>query len=357
MNLNDGIHYNWEKTLSYNGPNCDITMVCGAPNKGKTYGIRGYALCHRYLKTGRRFVEVCRMSKTRDAIKGTYLDGLMEHEPELEGFTWKCSSNSFYIKRPDEGAKWELCGYIVSMPEMQGTKQRTFSNVETIIMDEAIIESMDRWHGYLPREWDILTRIVDSCLREQPEGEGYFKPHVYLLGNAVDLSNPYFYHFGVKGVPDYGYHWYKGKRYLLHVAEPDEHDRERLADTIAGRMGQVTGYTEQTYANRFEADDRFVQPKPKRAKFFFGMVAFGERYGIWIDWTEGFYYVTSDYPNNAEPVYTLTRKDDSPNLMAARKTSRALRDIADWYYSGWVLFDSARTRDGFLSAMKGFGIS
>ena len=47
--LNDGIHYNWEKTLSYAA---GVTMVIGAPNKGKTYGIRAYAL-DRYLRHGR----------------------------------------------------------------------------------------------------------------------------------------------------------------------------------------------------------------------------------------------------------------------------------------------------------------
>ena len=50
VNLNDGIHYNWEKTLSYNA---DITMVVGAPNKGKTYGLRAYAL-NAAIKRGER---------------------------------------------------------------------------------------------------------------------------------------------------------------------------------------------------------------------------------------------------------------------------------------------------------------
>ena len=359
MNLNDGIHYNWAKTLSYNSPKNDVTMVVGAPNKGKTYGIRGYALCHRYLKHGRRFVEVCRETTTRDAIKQDYLDKLFAHEPELEGFEWKCQTNDFYIRRPLQDGKmgkWECCGYIVSMPEMQRVKQRTFVDVESIIMDEAIIEHMDRWHRYLPNEWNILTRIVDSCAREQPDEQGRIKPHVYLLGNAVDALNPYFSIFGIKKPPSYGYHWYHKKQYLLHMAPADEHDERRKLETTAGRMGAVTGYTEQTYANRFKEDTRYICKKPQRAKFMMGVVAYGKRYGIWCDFNEGFYYVTSKIPANAEYVYTLTREDDSPNLMAARRTTKALKDVTEFYYMGAVLFESVPVREGFLDALKMFGM-
>lgn len=352
MNLNDGIHYDWEKTLSYDA---DVTMVVGAPNKGKTYGIRGYAICKRFLKTGRKFVEVCRQTTVRDDIKNNYMDKLLLNEPELAGYDFRCQKNEFFLKSP--GGKWESCGYITSMPELQRTKQTVYTNVETIIEDEAIIESMDRWHRYQRNEWNILTRIVDSAVREQPEESSHFKPHVYLLGNAVDVTNPYFQVFGIKGVPEYGYHWYKNKRYLLHMVPPDEHDEKRLHETLAGRMGSVTGYTQQTYANEFVVNDAYIFPKPKRAKFVFGCKAYGEIYGIWADFTEGFYYVTGDIPNNSERVFSLTREDDTPNLIAARKTNTALKGVVDFYYQGAVLFESPRIRDGFLECMRAFGLS
>ena len=72
VNLNDGIHYNWEKTLSYNA---DITMVVGAPDKGKTYGLRAYAL-NAAIKRDERFVEVCRTLDERDSVKKGYFDKL-----------------------------------------------------------------------------------------------------------------------------------------------------------------------------------------------------------------------------------------------------------------------------------------
>lgn len=350
MNLNDGVHYNWQKTLSYDAP---ITMVVGAPNKGKTYGIRGYAVCNRFLRTGRKFVEVCRHKNTRDAIKGNYLDKLIATDPALRGYDFRCSRNEFFLKSP--GGKWESCGYIVSMVEMQGVKQRTFADVETIVMDEAIIEAIDKWHRYLPREWDIFTRIVDSCVREQLDTEGV-RPHVYLLGNAVDVLNPYFQTFGIKGVPPYGYSWHLNKTALLHYVEPDDSDERRRDETLAGRMGSVTGYTDATYANRFEVDERYIHPKPKRAKFVMGVRAYGQLYGIWADLTEGMYYVTSKVPAGDARVYSLTREDDSPNLIAARSTTKPLKGVVDFYYMGAVLFESVRVRDGFLDAMRAFGL-
>lgn len=350
MNLNDGIHYNWIKTLSYDA---DVTMVIGAPNLGKTYGIRGHCLINRYLKKGLRFVEVTRTSATRDAIKGGYFDRLA-HEPELKGCDFRCSKNEFLIKQT--GGKWETCGYIVSMAEVQSAKQRTFDQVESIIEDEAIIERIDRLHTYKRNEWDLLSRIVDSCAREDYTDEGRARPHVYLLGNAVDLLNPYFQIFGIKGKPPYGYSWHNGKTCLLHMVEPDGRDDERRRGTLAGRMGSITGYAQETYSNAFREDTRYIQQKPRRAKFMMGIKYLGQSFGIWVDYTEGFYYVTGKIPRGEQAVYSLTREDDTPNMIAARRTSRALRGIVDFYYMGAVLFESVRVREGFLDAMRMFGL-
>lgn len=346
-NLNDGIHYNWAKTLSYAA---DVTMVIGAPNKGKTYGIRAYAL-DRYLRHGRRFVEVCRTNVERDDIKHGYFDKLAL-APALAGYEFRCSRNVFEVRR--EGEPWRACGYIVSMTELQRAKRKTYIDVETIIMDEALIERIDRYHTYLRDEWSILSRVVDSCAREQLDGD--IRPHVYLLGNAVDLINPYFQAFGIKGVPPYGYSWHNGKMCLLHYVEHDEADAARLTGTLAGRMGSVTGYSDASYGNRFREDMRFIGDKPPRAKYMMAVRYMGEIYAIWCDYTDGLYYVNGKVPKGAENVFALTRDDASVNALALRRTSKALASIVDMYYAGAVLYDSPRTREGFLSALSLLGV-
>lgn len=350
MNLNDGVHYNWLKTLSYNA---DITMVISAPNLGKTYGIRGYALM-RYLSKGRRFVEVCRTKTEKRDVKGEYLDKLLMDEDSFAGLEARCSGNHFQIKR--EGGKWETCGYITSLTEVQKAKKMNYINVETIIMDEAIIEKIDSVHTYKRREWDLLSRITDSCSRENWHDEKRTRPHVYLLGNAVDLVNPYFQVFGIKTSPKYGYSWYWNKQVLVHYVEPTAEDEARRLNTLAGRMGSMTGYAQATYGNDFAEDTRYIAKKPKRAKFLMGCVYRESKFGIWVDMTEGFYYVASKIPKDAMHVYSLTRSDDSPNLIAARRGTKALQYVVDSYYEGSVLFETPRIRETFLEAMALFGV-
>ena len=354
VNLNDGVHYNWEKTLSYNA---DVTMVVGAPNKGKTYGLRAYAL-NRAIKRGCRFVEVCRTLDERDAVKKSYFDKLAATDDDFAAFEYKCEANEFKyrVKDAKRGTPWNTCGYVVAFAEMQGTKKRTFADVENIIFDEAILESIDSTHTYKRNEWNMLSRIIDSCVREDAYNDSRVKPRLFLLGNAVDLLNPYFAAFGVRGVPSYGYTWYQYKMCLLHYVEPDEHDAYRMEHTLAGRMGQVTGYSNATYANDFKEDTRYVMKKPPRAKYIMGVVHMGDEYGIWADITEGYYYVTSNIPNNAPNVYALTRKDNTPNRIAAQRALKTMRVIVQMYYEGSVLFESVKVREGFLDAMALYGV-
>lgn len=353
VNLNDGVHYNWMKTLSYNA---DVTMVVGAPNKGKTFGIRAYAL-NRFFKTGNRFVEVCRTKDERDMVKTGYFDKLALVDDDFGEREYRCAKNEFQTRMRDEkGAKWEPCGYIVAMSELQQAKKRTFAQVETIIMDEAIIERIDAHHDYKRDEWSALSRLVDSCARENPYDDSRVKPHVYLLGNAVDLLNPYFAAFGVKGIPKYGYTWYQDKMCLLHYVEPDESDEVRLHETLAGRMGSVTGYSDGTYSNKFDEDMRYVSKKPPRAKYMMACVHRGEEFGIWVDISEGFYYVNGKIPNNAGNVFSLTRHDDTPNRIAAKRAVKSLRAIVQAYWEGGVLFESPSIRERFLDAMAMYGV-
>lgn len=354
VSLNDGVHYNWEKTLSYNA---DITMVVGAPNKGKTYGLRAYAL-NRALKRDLRFIEICRTIDERDSMRRSYFDKLVSSDDDFAGYEYKCEANEFKYRRKDapKGAKWRTCGYIIAMAEMQRAKKYTFTNVENVILDEAIIEGIDATHTYKRNEWNVVSRIIDSAVRENAYDGNRVKPRLFLLGNAVDLLNPYFAAFGVKGVPKFGYTWYMDKMCLLHYAEADERDEYRMSHTLAGRMGSVTGYAKATYANDFLEDERYIAKKPARAKYIMGCVHMGDEYGVWLDMSEGYYHVTGSIPNNAGNVFSLTRSDDTPNRIAAKAASKTLRAIVQAYYEGSVLFEDVRVREGFLDAMALYGL-
>lgn len=351
MKLNDPRYYDWVKTISYAAP---ITMVIGAAGKGKTYGIRAYAL-KRALSKGRRFVSISRTMSERDDVKHGYFDKLALDD-DFKEYEFECRRNVFLCRR-DREEPWQEIGYAVALSEVQKAKGMTFVNVETLIMDEAIIERVDRFHTYLRNEWDLVSRVVNSCVREDPTDESRVQPHLYLLANAVDVLNPYFRVFGIKSEPKRGFTWHLDKLVLLHYADTNEYDDMRRDETLAGKMSKVTGYDRSSFGNAFDVDDRYIAEKPKRAKAQFGFRFEGDSYCVWCDFTDGLYYVTSKIPKiSSLAVFSLTRSDDSPNLIAAKSTSKALRGVVDFYYMGAVMFDSPYTRDRFLRAMKLFGL-
>ena len=184
--------YDWDKTFTYDA---EVTMVVGARGIGKTYGLRKKVL-EICIEKGYRFVEVCRYKNELDGLTRGYFDRL-SHDEELEDFMFKSDTRFAYVGKKvlNEGDKkekveWNLIGYFIPMSGSQKYKKNTYDNVRFIIVDECVLDKMDRFHHYLPNEFGILAGIVDTVSRERPGVKGV-KPRIFLLGNACDITNPY----------------------------------------------------------------------------------------------------------------------------------------------------------------------
>ena len=346
--------YDWNKTLAYDA---DVTMVVGMRGIGKTYGIR--LQCIRdYLKHGWRFVELVRYKNELSGVAAGYFDR-MESNEEFKGKIFQTNNNmAFIADKPegDEKPKWELCGYFLAMTQAQAIKKRTFDNVKRIILDEAILDKTDRFHHYLPREFSILANIVDTVSRERADTDS-IPPRLYLLGNALDVMNPYFIQYNI-GVPKRGYSWHKGKTMLLHYAEDAQYSEAKAANTVAGRMlaGTVDGdiANQNTFA---KLNNDFIMKKTKQAKFTFGVVYNGTTFGIWTDWTNGYYFVTDKIPNNTnKPVFTITLDDNRFNYIAARRAETMLQGFTEMHYAGCIRYESIPLREKFKEILTVFGV-
>lgn len=350
-------YYDWQTTLS---KDADINIIITSRGRGKTYGLRKQCI-NDYRRDGSRFVEVTRTKTEMREICEDYFDRVGAEWP---GRVFCVRNKRAYVAPAPERegdkiprAAWKCIGYFVAMTELQTVKKRTFKNVRRILMDEAILERIDRYHSYLPYEWESLQSIVDSCTRERADDEGRVHPKVYLLGNACDLINPWFKTLGIDRAPSYGYSWHAGKLCLLHYEEPGEYEESKATDTLAGRMALVAGSGSVSIGNRFgRANMDFVAKKPARAKFAFGIQYERERFGVWEDKTEGYYYVTRKVPNNARPVYALTSREGRADLVVAKRAEPAMKFLVSLYYSGIVLYDSPYTREKTLAIFSLFGV-
>lgn len=352
-------YYDWNKTFTYG--NADIVMVVGARGYGKTYGLRKQFV--RDAMKGFRFVEIVRHKsqlKGDDAIQHGYFDKLSTDEEFKGKILLKTQGVRAYMSKPvKEGdkPKWELIGYFVAITEAQDLKTRTFANVKRILLDEAILERDNPYKHYIRNEFAKLASIVDTVSRERAD-DSSLKPTLYLLGNAVDITNPYFARFGITKEPKEGYSWHGNKVMLLHYVQNEAYSSEKRAGTVAGRM--LAGLNQETsnVDNRFEvAGDFLITKKTPNAKLQFVIAYDNKRYGVWLDLNEGYYYITGKAPDNVEvQTFALTNSDMKPNYVMIQLARKRLQGLADLYYLGIIKYDNEQTMSAFRKALETLGV-
>lgn len=356
----DGIYYDWNKTLTYDA---QINMVISMRGYGKTYGLRKQCV-KDFIKDGSKFMEIVRykeLLKGESAIQYGYFDKLILNN-EFPEYMFKVNGTNGYIaKIPEEGQKpkWMHMCYFVALSAMQQAKQRTFVNVKRIIFDEFIIDKRTG-HRYLTGEFNLFANLIDSAAREEVNEDGTArgtKVHAYLLGNACDLTNPYFVRWGINQQPKEGYSWYAGKLVLLHYAKDASYQAGKR-DTLVGRL--VSGTAEESIIvdNDFKiADEYNISKKSSTATFQYGIIYCSQHFGVWVDNNKGYIYITKSFPENSgRPIMALTREDNTANYIQIRRGEKTLKMLMDMYYADVLRFENVGLRDRFLDAMDMFGI-
>lgn len=353
-------YYDWNNTLSYDA---DVTMVVGGRGIGKTYGAR-LQFVRDYLKNESRFVELVRNKSDLPGFVNGYFSRIVSNN-EFPDYIFNAEGSTAYIakklskkeKNKNLKPKWEVMGYFLALSKAQKVKRNTYDNVKRIMLDEAIIDKrLSPYDRYLPNEYSILASLVDTTSREIPGTPKKKRPRVILLGNAVDLVNPYFQRYKIYE-PKFGYTWHDGKTMLLHYVKDEEYAKAKMEDTVAGRMlaGTLDGVI--SAANTFYmGTEDYVFKKPKYAKFYFGIIYKETQYGVWIDEKEGYYYVNMNIPNNASPIFALTASDNRVNYIMARRMETALKGFIDMYYIGIVRFETQYIKENFIEILNLFGV-
>ena len=349
-------YYDWDKTMSYQtGTNGEICFVLGAKDIGKTFGLRKKCI-ERYLKTGEIFAEFCRTKEELKRVMPGYFDKLQAAGFFAE-YVFKCEKNAGYIaKRPKsekEKPEYSLICYFVALNNFQMEKKRTFVAPKRIIFDEAVIDTKDRVHRYLKDEFLILANLLDSVTRQQPNGENYY---LYLLGNSVDVSCPYFRNLGIDKIPEFGYTYYKDKTVLVHNVEPWDAD-ERKANTLVGRM--LAGHDESKviFDNLFSIeDDEAISKKSPNARYAFTIIWGKQEFALWSDHKLGLWWITEKRPKDAVNVYALTKKDMTLNYTMMKRTDHLMQLVSNLYRVGCLRFESPYLRESFFEVLQFLGV-
>lgn len=349
-------YYDWNKTMSYQtGTNGEICLVLGAKDIGKTFGLR-LKCVERFIKHKELFCEICRTNEELKAVSAGYFDKLQQ-AGFFADYVFKTEKGCGYIapKPPeDEKPEWQLLCYFVALTNFQREKKRTYVSPRRFIFDEAVIDTKDRYHRYLPDEFLILANLLDSISRQQPGSD--YSYNVYMLGNSVDMTCPYLQSLGINKIPSFGYSFYKNKTVLLHYVEPWDAD-DRRAYTLVGRMLDGHDESKVIFDNVFEdTSGKEIMKKTPNASYKFAFRWGKATFAIWADMKRGIWFVNRKLPKDAGNVYTLAKKDSSVNYDVVRKADPLARMLCEFYYIGGLRYDSPSTREAFFEILSFLGI-
>lgn len=346
--------YRWDKTFSrQTGTQGEICIIAGAKDIGKTFGLRLQCV-EDYLTRKVPFCEICRTKAERDSVKVGYFDKL-QHDGFYTDFEFKTEKDTGYINiGTTENPDWQLVCYFVALSAFQQEKKRTFVKPYRFIFDEAIIDTKDRYHRYLKDEFLILANLLDTISRQQPNDDYQYK--VYLMGNSCSMTAPYFQAFGINKIPEYGYHWYNNKQVLFHYVEPWD-AKERQEKTLVGRMLRGNDEAAIIFENKFaDTTGGEISRKSSNAKFAYGLIYAKQRFGVWIDYKRGLFYVNEFIPKDSKAIYVLAKKDGSINYQVLKKADQLMQILIETYYVGGLRYSSAFVRESFHAVLDFLGI-
>lgn len=211
--------YNGYKLLSMldrNKQRPELFISTSNRSAGKTTFYNGNAL-HQFLRKEKKFLLLYRHKyELTSCVDGFFHDiqGLFFPDLVMKQETGvKDVFQKLYVgKKLDEnGNSFELCGYATSLSSAEQIKKYShlLSDVDVMMFDEFMPES----GRYLPNEVSLLLSIHDSLARGHGKQVKYLP--VILIGNLIDVFNPYYESLGVIDNMQLETKYYRGNGFVL----------------------------------------------------------------------------------------------------------------------------------------------
>lgn len=183
-------HYNMSQLLK---KNADVNFSIGGRCSGKSYQMAKFLLEH-WLETGKEFVRAIRSWIYAKGLEN-YFDEVVYNE-DLPVHV-RFDHNKYYIAKLDDDGKAigkEVpFGYCEVITTEQAKKSAQFPNVDIMFMEEFVAaDVMDYAFGSFEQEWFHLKSLISTVFRKR-------NGRLFFIGNNMDVSNPYFEKFGIRG--------------------------------------------------------------------------------------------------------------------------------------------------------------
>lgn len=319
-----------------------FNFTVGVRGGGKTFNTLKHAI-EKFLKDGSEFIYLRRrIVDLDDACSGSKGAGDLFADLRAKGYF---SDHELKVGKDKSGGYIFYCdgkvmGYGKALSTAASRRSTSKPNVKRIIFDEFLID--DTAGGNTPKYLNGGDEFFSFANFYETIARGRDIP-VIFIGNAFSMVNPYFRELGIRIQDPENNKVYKGKSWTVVFWKDEEFIQER-AKTQFFQATEGTKMHEHAFGNTFYLDRQdFIKKRPKDSEHQFSVVYLGKTYGVWVDWDNGKYFVSSKGANTSrEKTISLSLADNKPNNVNIRRYRnmpfmRAFRMACD---NNSVFFDS-----------------
>jgi hypothetical protein len=336
------MYYNGNESLTHNKL---FNFIVGNRGAGKTYWSKEWSI-KDFIKNKNQFVYVRRFKEELKS-KSKFFDDIAH---KFEGHTFAVKGNNILI---DD----EIAGVFMSLSTAKINKSNAYPRVNKIIFDEFILDK--GFYHYLTDEVTNFLDLYETISRMRIDVDTMKENNVvkvYFLSNAITVSNPYFLYFNMKINPSKRFQHFGSSDDLLVELVANRDFIELKKQTRFGKIIDGTSYGNYAIENNFLRDDKtFIETKTGKSIHYFSFKYYDRLYHIWIDFSEGKYFVSKDKDPTRTSIYCLTQSDHSPNTFLTKGTKdRRIKEFIRNYQLGNVYFEDINLKNVFFEIIRLF---
>lgn len=334
LNNENDIYYSCKKCYSYDAY---LNIIIGGRGIGKTTTFLIKALTN-YFKRGEQFIYLRRYKpELKMFVKEKSLDKVMD------GIAYRGNGNGGFEMIYED----DIIGHAFALSQQVTFKSVDFSRVSLIIFDECTLPRGGTYR-YLKNEVEALLEFCSTVFRTRTNTK------VALLGNNVDLFNPYYAFFEV---PLFDGIYVNSKRGLY--CENAKHSQKLLElerETPMYSLLEGTSYGDYHYDNKLMlAVPKEIRSKPTGASLLCRCVINDTTLNIWQFREEGILKMWIERKAKVinDKISYILLEGGKPNYFYLRLWREKLEKYCyRFFYNGLVSYNDEKGGDIFLWVME-----
>lgn len=354
-------YYNGEKLmnmLDLDSERPEIFISTSNRSAGKTTYFNGYAV-HDFLQNDNKFAILYRNKYEAESaadsffkeIGKLFFPGLiMVQQPLMKNTCYRLLiGEATDPEDPDDKFCGTCCGYVLSLSSAEQIKRcsHLMSDTTKIIFDEFQSEK----GVYLKNEISMLMSIHDSLARGEGEQARYLP--VYLIGNLIDLYNPYYESLGITQRIDPRCNYMRGNGWVLeqgfNLSACEAHEKSAFHRAFANESYTATSRAKEYLIK----DSQFIDKNIPNRGWYIATIAFKNNYyGVRYIEEYNIYFISTKVDPSKNLQFAATENDISMTAKFFKRHNIKDR-MKDLLHSGRLWFDCRQSQTAGLAFIYG----